>query len=187
MTEKSEQTEAGGVILQRTGIIAKLALLLATIIWGSSFIVMKDALDNLGTFYLLGVRFMGACILLAVIFWYKFKSFNFYYIKAGFVMGTALLAAYAVQTFGLAETTPGKNAFLTAGYCVMVPFLYWLIAGKKPDRYNVSAAILCVAGIGMVSLDSNLTMGRGDLLTIICGVFYALHIIVSAVTHKIPM
>ena len=101
--------------MQRTSIIAKLALLLATIIWGSSFIVMKDALDNLGTFYLLGVRFMGACILLAVIFWYKFKSFNFYYIKAGFVMGTALLAAYAVQTFGLAETTPGKNAFLTAG------------------------------------------------------------------------
>ncbi len=135
--------------------IAKLALLLATIIWGSSFIVMKDALDDLGTFYLLGVRFMGACILLAVIFWYKFKSFNFYYIKAGFVMGTALLAAYAVQTFGLAETTPGKNAFLTAGYCVMVPFLYWLIAGKKPDRYNISAAILCVAGIGLVSLDSN--------------------------------
>lgn len=166
--------------MQRTSIIAKLALLLATIIWGSSFIVMKDALDNLGTFYLLGVRFMGACILLAVIFWYKFKSFNFYYIKAGFVMGTALLAAYAVQTFGLAETTPGKNAFLTAGYCVMVPFLYWLIAGKKPDRYNISAAILCVAGIGLVSLDSNLTMGRGDLLTIICGVFYALHIIVSA-------
>lgn len=95
--------------MQRTGIIAKLALLLATIIWGSSFIVMKDALNNLGTFYLLGVRFMGACILLAVIFWYKFKSFNFYYIKAGFVMGTALLAAYAVQTFGLAETTPGKS------------------------------------------------------------------------------
>ena len=59
MTEKSEQTEVGGVILQRTGMIAKLALLLATIIWGSSFIVMKDALDNLGTFYLLGVRFMG--------------------------------------------------------------------------------------------------------------------------------
>lgn len=160
--------------------LAKLALLFATIIWGSSFIVMKDTLDSMGTFYLLAVRFTGACLLLAAIFWYKLKKFNFYYIKAGFIMGTALITAYAVQTFGLAETTPGKNAFLTAGYCVMVPFLYWLIAGKRPNRYNISAALLCVVGIGFVSLDGNLTMGRGDMLTIACGLFYALHIIVSA-------
>ena len=59
------------------------------------------------------------------------------------------------------------------------PFLYWLIAGKRPDRYNISAAVLCILGIGLVSLDSNLTMGRGDLLTVACGLFYALHIIVS--------
>lgn len=95
-------------------------------------------------------------------------------------MGTALIIAYSLQTFGLAETTPGKNAFLTAGYCVMVPFFYWMIAGRRPDRYNISAAVLCVAGIGLVSLDANLTMGRGDFLTVLCGIFYALHIIVSA-------
>lgn len=173
------KTEGSRIFLQKTNTIAKLALLLATIIWGSSFIIMKDALDDMGTFFLLAVRFTGACILLAAVFWYKLRLLNFYYIKAGFVMGSMLLAAYAVQTFGLAETTPGKNAFLTAGYCVMVPFLYWLIAGKRPDRYNISAAVLCILGIGLVSLDSNLTMGRGDLLTVACGLFYALHIIVS--------
>lgn len=166
--------------MQKTNTIAKLALLLATIIWGSSFIIMKDALDDMGTFFLLALRFTGACVLLAAVFWYKLRLLNFYYIKAGFVMGTLLLTAYAVQTFGLAETTPGKNAFLTAGYCVMVPFLYWLLAGKRPDRFHISAAVLCVAGIGLVSLDSNLTMGRGDLLTVACGLFYALHIVVSA-------
>ena len=166
--------------MQRTTMIAKLALLLATIIWGSSFIIMKDALDDMGTFFLLAFRFAGACLLLAVIFQKSLKQLNFYYLKAGFVMGTALIIAYSLQTFGLAETTPGKNAFLTAGYCVMVPFFYWMIAGRRPDRYNISAAVLCVAGIGLVSLDANLTMGRGDLLTILCGIFYALHIIVSA-------
>ena len=166
--------------MQRTTMIAKLALLLATIIWGSSFIIMKDALDDMGTFCLLDFRFAGACLLLAVIFQKNLKQLNFYYLKAGFVMGTALIIAYSLQTFGLAETTPGKNAFLTAGYCVMVPFFYWMIAGRRPDRYNISAAVLCVAGIGLVSLDANLTMGRGDLLTILCGIFYALHIIVSA-------
>ena len=166
--------------MPKTDTIAKLALLLATIIWGSSFIVMKDALDNIGTFFLLAVRFTGACLLLAIVFFKKLKKLNKEVVKAGFVMGTALIAAYILQTFGLAEPTPGKNAFLTAGYCILVPFLFWAAAGTRPDCYNIAAAVMCIAGIGLVALDDNLTMGRGDILTLMCCVFYALHIIVSA-------
>lgn len=166
--------------MPKTDTIAKLALLLATLIWGSSFIIMKDALDNIGTFFLLAVRFTGACILLAIVFFKKLKKLNKDVVKAGFVMGTALIAAYIFQTFGLAETTPGKNAFLTAGYCILVPFLFWAVAGARPDRYNIIAAVMCVAGIGLVALDDNLAIGRGDLLTLLCCIFYALHIVVSA-------
>ena len=166
--------------MPKTDTIARLALLLATLIWGSSFIIMKDALDNIGTFFLLAVRFTGACILLTIVFFKKLKKLNKEVVKAGFVMGTALITAYILQTFGLAETTPGKNAFLTAGYCILVPFMFWAVAGTKPDRYNIIAAVLCIAGIGLVALDDNLTMGRGDVLTLMCCAFYALHIIVSA-------
>ena len=168
------------MILQKTDTLARLALLLATIIWGSSFIIMKDALDNIGTFFLLAVRFTGACILLAIVFFRKLKKIRKDVVIAGFWMGTALIAAYILQTFGLAETTPGKNAFLTAGYCILVPFLFWAAAGTRPDRYNIAAAVLCIAGIGLVALDANLTMGRGDILTLMCCVFYALHIVISA-------
>ena len=168
------------MIVQKTDTLARLALLLATIIWGSSFIIMKDALDNIGTFFLLAVRFTGACILLAIVFFRKLKKIRKDVVIAGFWMGTALIAAYILQTFGLAETTPGKNAFLTAGYCILVPFLFWAAAGARPDRYNIVAAVLCIAGIGLVALDANLTMGRGDILTLMCCVFYALHIVISA-------
>lgn len=167
-------------MLQKTDTLARLALLLATIIWGSSFIIMKDALDNIGTFFLLAVRFTGACILLAIVFFGKLKKINKDVIIAGFWMGTALITAYILQTFGLAETTPGKNAFLTAGYCILVPFLFWAVAGSRPDRYNIIAAIMCIVGIGLVALDDNLTMGRGDVLTLMCCAFYALHIVISA-------
>ena len=126
------------------------------------------------------MRFTGACILLAIVFFKKLKKLNKEVVKAGFVMGTALITAYILQTFGLAETTPGKNAFLTAGYCILVPFMFWAVAGTRPDRYNIIAAVLCIAGIGLVALDDNLTMGRGDVLTLMCCAFYALHIIVSA-------
>ena len=161
-------------------LVAKLSLLLATLIWGSSFIIMKDALDDITTYYLLAIRFTGAFLLLGIVFWKKWKHINKDVIVAGFIMGTALIAAYAFQTFGLIETTPGKNAFLTAGYCILVPFLFWGIAGIRPDKFNVIAAILCIVGIGLVALDDNLTIGRGDLLTLVCCIFYALHIVVSA-------
>ena len=71
------KTEGSRIFLQKTNTIAKLALLLATIIWGSSFIIMKDALDDMGTFFLLAVRFTGACILLAAVFWYKLRLLTF--------------------------------------------------------------------------------------------------------------
>ncbi len=161
-------------------LVAKLSLLLATLIWGSSFIIMKDALDDITTYYLLAIRFTGAFLLLGIVFWKKWKHINKDVIVAGFIMGTALIAAYAFQTFGLIETTPGKNAFLTAGYCILVPFLFWGIAGIRPDKFNVIAAILCIVGIGLVALDDNLSIGRGDLLTLVCCIFYALHIVVSA-------
>ena len=161
-------------------LVAKLALLLATLIWGSSFIIMKDALDDITTYYLLAIRFTGAFVLLGIVFWKKWKHINKDVIIVGFIMGTALIAAYAFQTFGLMDTTPGKNAFLTAGYCILVPFLFWGVAGTRPDKFNVIAAVLCIVGIGLVALDDNLSVGRGDLLTLVCCVFYALHIVVSA-------
>lgn len=91
--------------------------------------------------------------------------------------GGCLFAAYYVQTWGLNYTTPGKNAFLTAVYCAIVPFLVWLFYHKRPDIYNFIAAFICVLGIGCVSLDEHLTMNIGDFLTLCGGFLYACHIL----------
>ena len=85
-----------------------------------------------------------------------------------------------MQTFGLALTTPSKNAFLTAVYCVIVPFLTWAVVKARPDRYNIAAALLCVTGVGLVSLTEGLTINAGDLLTLCCALFYASHIVAVA-------
>ena len=88
-----------------------------------------------------------------------------------------LFIAYSIQTFGLSMTTPSKNAFLTAVYCVLVPFFTWAVVRKRPDRYNIAAALLCVAGVGLVSLNDQLSINTGDLITLLCAVFYAAHIV----------
>ena len=66
----------------------------------------------------------------------------------------------------------------------MVPFMFWCISKKKPDKYNITAAVICLAGIGLVSLTSDLTVGKGDALTLLAAVFYALHMVFIAMFSK---
>ncbi len=160
--------------------IASPLIILATIIWGSTFVIMKNTLDSVPTFYLLAFRFTTAAVILGLIFWKKWKLLDKGYLIGGTVMGVFLFAAYSVQTFGLNMTTPGKNAFLTAVYCVIVPFLYWMITRRAPDKYNLAAALLCITGVGLVSLSGGLSINFGDVLTLIGGFIYACHIVAVA-------
>lgn len=157
--------------------LAKPMLFLAAFIWGSSFFIMKDALDQLPVQYLLAVRFTAGAVLLGLFCWKKWRMFTPDYLWRGAIIGGMLYIAYSVQTYGLALTTPSKNAFLTAVYCVLVPFLYWAFARVQPDRFHVLAAVLCVAGVGLVSLTGDLSINPGDGLTLVCAVFYAMHIV----------
>ena len=154
------------------------ALFLATLIWGISFVLMDMTLTSISTFYILAIRFLGAAVILFAIGAKELKKLDKRALTGGLLMGIFLLAAYAFQTFGLTMTTPGKNAFLTSVYCVVVPFLYWIILRKKPDRYNITAGVVCLAGIGCICLQNNFTIGLGDGLTLVCGLMYAVHIIV---------
>lgn len=159
--------------------MGRAALFLATLIWGASFVLMDFALDSVPVLFILAVRFSGAAVILLLIGIRELRKLDRKYLGGGILMGVLLLAAYVLQTYGLSGTTPGKNAFLTAVYCVIVPFLSWPMLRKKPDKYNVIAAFICFAGIGFISLKSDLTMGLGDMLSLSCGVFFGLHIIAS--------
>ena len=152
-------------------------MLAAAMIWGSSFFVLKDALSDMPVFLLLAVRFSAGFGLLAALFHRRLRQMTREAVLHGVICGVLLFTAYAFQTFGLRETTPGKNAFLTTVYCVLVPFIGWMLFKSRPSYWNWLAAVICVIGIGLVSLNESLTMNRGDALTLVCGVFYALHVL----------
>jgi drug/metabolite transporter (DMT)-like permease len=160
--------------------LSKAGLFLATFIWGISFVIMKSVLSSIPPLYILAFRFCGAALILLPTCIGKLKKLDKSYFLGGALMGAALLLGYVFQTYGLRQTTPGKNAFLTSAYCVIVPFLYWVLNRKRPDRYNITAAFICLVGIGLISLDSDLKIGIGDALTIVCGFFYANHIVMTA-------
>lgn len=173
--------------------IASIALFAAAFIWGTSFVIMKDVSDRLPPSLLLAIRFTIACAVLSLLSLKRFKKLDKSYIFPGILIGALLFTAYLVQTYGLIGTTPGKNAFLTASYCVITPFLFWIVSKKRPDRYHILSAFICLAGIFMISVDFGteklLSIALGDVLTLICGFFYAAHIVAIATTanDKDPM
>ena len=160
--------------------LARPLILLATIIWGTTFFIMKDTMDEVDLQFLLAFRFTFAAGALALVFARRWKRIDRSYWWRGALMGLFMYIAYTVQNLGLMGTTPGKNAFFTAVYCVIVPFLYWVVYRLRPDRFNVLAALLCVTGIGFVSWDGGFALGRGDALTLLSGLFYACHIVATS-------
>lgn len=158
--------------------IGKLMLLFAALIWGSSFVVMKNAVDFITPFVLLLIRFSLGTLFMCILFYKEVKKISRKDLIGGSLAGFALFSAFSIQTFGLQLTTPGKNAFLTAVYCTIVPILSWLCFKRKPHNRQLYAAILCFIGVGFVSLDGNLMINLGDLYTLIGGFLYAIHIII---------
>lgn len=170
-----------------TALWPQLLIVAATLIWGSSFLLMKQSVAGIPVFFLLAVRFTGGGALMALIFWKKWKLTDRFHLMAGAVLGALMFFAYVLQTYGLnglgswEGTTPGKNAFLTATYCVLVPFFNWLLFRKKPSGFNILAAVLCLLGVALVSLNAQFEVVGGDIFTLMGGVLFALHII--AISH----
>ena len=157
------------------------ALLVAMVLtWGFSFCIMKGALDALPPSLLLSCRFIIASAIMFAIYRKSICThLDRRYIVAGVLVGASLWAAYTLQTIGLTDTTPGKNAFLTGTYCVLVPFIGRVVTRERLTVYNVGAAFICLAGIALVALDS-LAVSFGDALTLAGAVFFALEIVLAA-------
>lgn len=161
-------------------LMGKVALFLAALIWGSSFVVVKNTVDTIPTEFLLGFRFTLAAVLLGLVFHKSLLKLDAVYLRQGLTLGLLLFCAYYTQTLGITDTTPGKNAFLTAVYCAIVPFLYWAVDRLRPDAYNIIAALMCIGGIGLVSLTAGFSIGWGDSMTLVGAFFYAAHIVALA-------
>lgn len=165
--------------------LAEVGLLFTAIIWGSAFVVVKNTTDAVPTNYILAIRFLLSAVLLSVIFWKSLKKLNMAYVRNGVILGVLVYFSFYLQTVGIQFTTAGNNAFLTAVYVVIVPFLYWFVRKKKPGVYNILAAFLCIVGIGFLSLQESFSVNIGDALTLLCGIFFAAQIVgVSIFTEK---
>jgi len=160
-----------------TKILAGAGLIGITMIWGGSFVVMKNSVDRIPPSYLLAVRFTMAAVLMALVFIKHVKKADKDSLRCGLIMGFFLGAAYLFQTYGIKYTTASKNAFITALYVILVPFFNWGMRGKRPGFQNLAAAVIATVGLGLLTLHGDMGVNFGDILTFFGGICFAVHLI----------
>ena len=161
--------------------IASFGLIITAAIWGFSFVVVKDSLSYVGPVYMIALRYTLAAAVMSLIFIKRWKNINKKVLIHGLISGLFLFIAYLTQTIGCGFTTAGKNAFLTTIYVILIPFICWILYRRRPGWYVFVAAFMSITGIGLLALGNtdNTKINIGDILTLICGIFFALHIIWS--------
>ncbi len=158
-----------------------LGLLIVTIVWGGGFVASDIALESMTTLQIMTVRFFIGTVIMTILAFKKIKNITKEELKCGILLGVFLFGAFFIQTFALQFTTPSKNAFLTATNVVFVPFIAYIFSKKKASLQNIIGAALAIIGAGVLSLQSDFSLGLGDSLTLVCAICFAFQIYLTGV------
>ena len=170
-------------LLERTsppGWRVDLSLVGVSLVWGATFVLVKEALQDISTLLFLTIRFILAAFALALIFRRQFALPGLTRsIRAGMLAGACLFGGYILQTFGLKYTTAAKTGFLTGLYIPLVPLIGAAIYRKAPQTSEVLGVGIAFLGMTFLTMNGNVfSIGTGDLLVILSTVLYAFHILV---------
>lgn len=181
---------------------ADLLLLLVTLAWGTTFVIVKDAISEMGPLTFLAVRFFIAGLVLLL--WHVWRERRLgragragwtdwagvlprEMAAAGLLTGFALFFSYATQTLGLVTVAAGKAAFITGLYVVMVPIASRAILRSGPDRASVIGVASAAVGLGLMSLRLPLQIAPGDFLVFLCALGFTAHILlVGRYSGRVP-
>jgi drug/metabolite transporter (DMT)-like permease len=172
----SSSASASGSADPRRRRRADLALVVAAFFFGTTFLVVQDAVGDASPVGFLAVRFLLGAAVLAVVA--RRRPGTPGELRHGFAAGLALLVGYVLQTVGLQHTTAATSAFLTYLLVVVVPFLGWVALGRRPHPLTAAGVLLAVAGLALLTDGGGTGLGRGEVLTLGCAVAFAVHIVI---------
>lgn len=156
---------------------ADILLLAITVVWGSSFPLMKLILGYMPAFAFLAVRFLLAAVILVCIFHRNFKHFNRRTLLYGCIIGALMFTGMALQINGLFTTTASNSGFITGLNVVMVPVISAVLLRKKPDKASLIGVLTAFAGLFFLSGGLNFNFNIGDFFTFLCSICWAFQII----------
>jgi len=154
-------------------------LILATIVWGSTFAIVKDTMNSVNEYYLIFMRSIIAALpLLSITLIKNPKSlFNKEIIKKGAIIGIALGLTYGFQNLGMLYTSAGNSAFIMASNVIFVPIFLVIFYKNRFNGKSVISILIVIFGLGLLTYKDGTELNPGDLLTLIGAAITALHII----------
>tara|TARA_B100000029_G_scaffold234745_1_gene231976 strand:- start:36 stop:908 length:873 start_codon:yes stop_codon:yes gene_type:complete len=159
--------------------IAQICLVITTAIWGITFIMVKEALNDAPPYAFATWRFLIATICNFLFIFLQFKSFTKMEIIGGIFCGILLHAGYAFQNYGLQLTSASKSAFITGTSILIVPFILWIFQNKKVQLRAWLAVIIALIGLFLLINPTGSDVNLGDIITIGCSVAFAGHIVLQ--------
>jgi drug/metabolite transporter (DMT)-like permease len=165
------------------------ALVLTTLIWGSTFVIAKDILERWPPVAYITVRFLLASIVLILLFPKLTLRARLVEWKAGASLGLLMGAGFALQAVGQVYTTPSKSAFVTGLTTPLVPFVALLILRVRPNLENlIGVTLATIGGMLILAPQGSEPMNTGDLLTLCATTLFAAHItLMSAYAREIDV
>ncbi len=155
------------------------ALVGVAAVWGTTFVMVKEAVAGYPIYSFLGLRFAVATVAFLVIFPSTLRRIDRDVIRVGLIAGVMLTAGYVFQTLGLTLTSPGRAAFITGMFVVITPFMQALILRRMPTWTAWVGVASAVAGLWLLSGGGGGGgWNLGDTLVLLCAVAYSAHIIV---------
>ncbi len=158
---------------------ADFALVICALIWGATFVVIKDALADMSVIAYIAVRFGIAAVLMAIIYWRAVRALTLREVWAGAQIGIFMFAGYMFQITGLRWTTPSKAAFVTGMYVVFVPIVLAIFGRRRISIWIWAGALAALAGLYFLSVppEGLGRLNRGDPIVFGCAVMFAFHMI----------
>jgi drug/metabolite transporter (DMT)-like permease len=163
-------------LLRHSTWAATAALIGVTAIWGSTFVMMKDAIERQPVMDFLFTRFTIAAIFMIAIRPRAVMGLTRAQVGQGVILGLALGFGYIVQTFGLERTSAAVNGFITGMFVVFTPIIGALIFRKRIGSMTWLAVLVATAGLALISL-RGWAIGSGEMLTLMCALLFAVHIV----------
>ena len=169
---------------------AECVLILITMVWGVTFLLVQNALTASGPLFFVGLRFAAAAVMVALFSLRSLRGITLFELKAGMFIGVAIMLGYGLQTIGLQSIPSSQSAFITALYVPFVPLLQWLVLGRRPGLMPSLGIMLAFAGLMLLSGPSgaSLNFSCGEIATLISAVAIAAEIIlISAYAGKVDV
>jgi drug/metabolite transporter (DMT)-like permease len=157
--------------------VADSSLLIVALVWGLTFVSVKNALGEIAPFSFNAYRFALAAMLLFAVAPMRVLKLKKETVLAGLLLGVFLFGGYSLQTIGLLYTTASNAGFLTGLVVVLVPLLIALQTKKSPPLSAWIGAGTAFAGVALLSLGAGMHLNPGDILVILCAVCFALQVI----------